>query len=339
MNKLIFKIEQTKFLNKIKNARTSWKYKLTIIIVTLLIFFSIFIALLLKYPFSGSTNIFNDPKKVIDTNLLPLLVGFVSGFSLSVAGCAMQGVSRNSLSGPTTLGFMPIATLGIFVVQVLNLKNITFLFYLFAFITSFIALAVNFLTIRKDSNSYKTVLVGLIFGAFVSSLIAILQTFFTTQFEVVNIWIGQTQLNYYLGSFKYERLIYSTIFTFIGFMLIIFYSKKLNIIENNLTLALSLGINIKVVYWIMGIASVLLTISAVNLVGSLVIIGIVIPHLTRMILGTKNYYMVTPMSGLITGTIVMIAMYVHSILGLGLNIYAVIISVPIFIYMILKRNK
>ena len=88
----------------------------------------------------------------------------------------------------------------------------------------------------------------------------------------------------------------------------------------------------------MGIASVLLTISAVNLVGSLVIIGIVIPHLTRMILGTKNYYMVTPVSGILTGTIIMIAMYINSIAGLGLNLYAVIISVPIFIYMIMKRN-
>lgn len=338
MKNLIYKIEQTKFINKIRSARTTWKYKLAIIIAAVLIFFSIFIGLLLKYPFNNTTNIFNDPFRVIDTNLLPLLVGFVSGFALSVAGSAMQGVSRNSLAGPTTLGFMPVATLGIFLVQVLDLKNITIMFYLFSFIASFIALGVNFLTIRKNSNGYKMVLVGLIFGAFISSFTAIIQTLFTTQFEVVNIWIGQTQLNYFLGSFKYERLIYSTVFTLIGFVLVIVYSKKLNIIENNLTLALSLGINVKRVYWIMGIASVLLTISAVNLVGSLVIIGIVIPHLTRMILGTKNYYMVTPVSGILTGTIIMIAMYINSIAGLGLNLYAVIISVPIFIYMIMKRN-
>lgn len=248
-------------------------------------------------------------------------------------------MSRNSLAGPTTLGFIPIATLGIFVVEVANLTKYTYLFYLFAFLFSLIALFVNFISIKYDKDSYKLVLVGLIFGAFISSLTAILQSYFSLSFGNVNIWIGQTQINYFLGSFKYERLIYSSIITLIGFVLVITHSKKLNIIESNLTLAMSLGINVRKVYWIMGLASILLTISAVNLIGSLVIIGIVMPHLARLILGTRNYYIVTPVSGFLTGTTIMIAMYINAIYNFGLNLYAVIVALPIFVYMMFVRKK
>lgn len=339
MNRLIYKIEQSKFIKWNKKIRKTNKYKVIAIAIIFLIFVSIFIGLLCSYPYSSNTNIFNDPYKVIDKNLLPLLVGFLSGFSLSVAGCAMQGVLRNSLAGPTTLGFIPIATLGIFVVEVANLTKYTYLFYLFAFLFSLIALFVNFISIKYDKDSYKLVLVGLIFGAFISSLTAILQSYFSLSFGNVNIWIGQTQINYFLGSFKYERLIYSSIITFIGFVLVITHSKKLNIIESNLTLAMSLGINVRKVYWIMGLASILLTISAVNLIGSLVIIGIVMPHLARLILGTRNYYIVTPVSGFLTGTTIMIAMYINAIYNFGLNLYAVIVALPIFVYMMFVRKK
>lgn len=89
MNRLIYKIEQSKFIKWNKKIRKTNKYKVIAIAIIFLIFVSIFIGLLCSYPYSSNTNIFNDPYKVIDKNLLPLLVGFLSGFSLSVAGCAM----------------------------------------------------------------------------------------------------------------------------------------------------------------------------------------------------------------------------------------------------------
>lgn len=342
MNKLNFQIRNTKFALAVSKARKTKAYKIIVGAIILFVFIIAFLTMLFINPNKPSTTILNNPQLVIQLNLLPMLVGLVSGIALASAGCAMQGITRNSLAGPTTLGFMPIATMGLFVVKAIGLEKQTYMLYIFAFGFSLIGLFINYIGIRnsfKSGANFKIILVGLIFGALITSLNAILVAYLPQINESVQLWLGSTSITYNLGNFRWEKFIYSAPLILVAFLVVMSCSKKLNIIESDVNLAITLGININRLYWILGIASVVLTIAAINLVGSVVIIGIVMPHLVRYLLNTRDYHQVTFYSSIMTGMVLMIAMYINTTYNLGLNLYAVLISAPIFLYLIFFRGK
>ncbi len=341
MNKLDFAFRKKKFIDNFSKYKKTANYKIIVITIIFLISVFSFVTMLSLDAYDSSVNIITSPKIVLEKNLLPLCVGFVSGVGLATAGSAMQGITRNSLAGPTTLGFLPVATLGIFISQIIGIKKETYLIYLLSFAFSLPALLINYLgnNFKNSSSSYKMILVGLVFGALISSLNAILAVKFVNINANVNLWLGSTELTYFRGNFKWEKFFYSMPMILIAFIVIMFNSKKINILESDVTLAANLGINLKKLYWIVGISSIILTIATVNLVGSTVIIGIVIPHLARMLLQTKNYNYVTPVSSLICGTMLMIGMYLNGAFSLGLNFYTSLISAPIFLYLIIAGKN
>lgn len=339
MKELKYQLYKKTFIAKINQTRKTKKYKILIFSFLFIISICSFLTMLFINPYNPKETIINSPQVVLNENLLFLLVGLVSGFGLSVAGASMQGITRNPLSGPTTLGFIPIASLGILVIDITRIKGQTYLYYIIPIVFSLLALLINFISLRSNSKSYKVVLIGLIFGAFITGISSILASIYKLNFEIVNIWIGQSNFSYTSGNFKWEKFIYSSILIFLAFGVILAYSKKINIIENNVTLAKSLGINIKKIYWIIGLCSVVITVSVINLIGTIVLIGIIIPHLTRYLLNTKNYYIITPMSGFLCGNIISMSMYINKIYGYGINLYTVVLSVPLFIYLIFFRKN
>lgn len=340
MQNYIYKLKNKKFIDNYLYFKKTKKYKIIVLSIIFLLFFSAFFSMLFIDVLNPKNNILTSPLYVINKNSLPLLVGIFSGIALSTAGCAMQGITRNSLAGPTTLGFLPIATLGIFVVHAIGMSNKTFLLYITSFLFSILALIINFISFRKgNSKTTKIILVGIVFGSLITSVNGILASKFIAINSSVQMWLGSTGLTYYLGNQRWEKFFYSSILIFIGFIIIQFNSKKLNIYESDPSLAISLGINVNKLYWIISIASILLSIASINLVGSIVIIGIVIPHLTRYLLSTKNYYLIIPISGIITGLIISFSIYMNALYDVGTNFYSSIISAPIFIYLIFFRKS
>ncbi len=341
MNNFKYYLKNKKFVNNIVEYRKTTKYKIIVIAIIFLITITSFGLMLSFNILDPNENIFNNPEKIISKNLLPLCVGFISGVGLATAGSAMQGITRNSLAGPTTLGFLPVATLGIFVSQIFGLKRETYLVYLLAFVFSLPALLINYFgnNFKSSNSNYKMILVGLIFGSLISSLNAILASKFTVINATVNLWLGSTNITYFNGNFRWEKFLYSAPLIVFAFSIIMFNCKKINIVENDVNLAVNLGINLRMLYWIVGICSVILTVATVNLVGSTVIIGIVIPHLVRMMLHSKNYYYVIPVSSIVCGTLMMLGLYMNMLYSLGLNFYASVISAPIFIYLIMSGKK
>lgn len=340
MNRFLYQLKNKKFISNFIEFQKTRKYKIIMFFIIILVFLSIFLTMLFIYPFDNKQTIINNPSLVISANLLPLLVGIISGVGLSVAGAAMQGVTKNALAGPTTLGFLPVATLGIFVAKAAGFSKETYLFYIFAFIFSLIPLLINFFSNNfSNSSSNKVILIGLVFGSIITCVNAILSSRFPAIAENVQMWIGATDLSYFKGNTRWEKFYYSLPLIIIGFILILINCRKITILESDSTLAFNLGINIKKLYWIVGISSILLTISVVNLIGSTVIIGIVIPHIVRGLLKTKNYFLITTGSSFLCATMLMIALYINTFYSLGINLYASLISVPFFIYIIFFKKK
>ncbi|MEF9984781.1 MAG: iron chelate uptake ABC transporter family permease subunit [Malacoplasma sp.] len=325
------------FINKFKNKKfahldLSRKNKNIILIGTILILFFI---LFFIFIFNNSYS-FIPASQVVDQTLLRVLVSVFAGFALSVAGASMQGITRNYLSGPTTLGLLPAVTLGSIVFQAFNLHG-TYLIFIISILFSFVVMAINFISSKinyKDNNNFKPILVGLILGASISSVNIIIASTNSNINEQIISWLGSTT-----QGFSWDRFIYAGPLIIIGIFILLLMSSRLNIIEESPLLAKSLGINMNRTYWIVGIGTILVTSSSVLLIGSVVIIGIVMPHLTRIILKTRNYKLVTPISGLLSSIVIMFGMWINIRFTLGLNLFAVIVSLPVFLYMFLGNKK
>lgn len=302
-----------------------------------LIFLLIFIGLYIFTLFFTGISFKTNPKEWIEYNtLLRTSSALLVGFGLAIAGCGMQGVTRNELSGPTTLGLLPAATLGIIIAEAFKLKEIYYVF-IFGFIVSFIAIGINFISLKiraYNTNNFKSVLIGLILGALLSSISLIISTIFPYISEKVSFWIGSISSNNY----TWERFMYAAPLIAIGCAMIFFMQNKLNIIEKDISIAITLGINVKSVYWIIGVATILISISSVLLLGSIAIIGIVIPHVCRMLLKTKDYRWIMPISGLMSGTILMFAVLMDVMFQFGISLFTVITFVPIFIFIMFKKK-
>ncbi|MGL5246473.1 MAG: iron ABC transporter permease [Mycoplasmoidaceae bacterium] len=317
--------------NKFIFYKNSFDYKKIIFLIAIIIsFITVFFISIFNNGLS-----FISPNDIVDETLLKTLVGFSAGFSLAASGASMQAVTRNELAGPTTLGFLPAASFGIIIYKIIDFPSIPLLI-LFSFIFAIFILAINFFACKINKNDvkgYRVILIGVIIGALFSSISIILNTVIPKLNESIIPWLGQVSIDY-----NWEKASYTFPAMILGVIIIILISKKLNIVEKDPFLAKSLGINIDHIYWTSGIASVLITVSSVILVGSIAMIGIVVPHLIRMLFRTRNYSLVTPLSGMLCGTIIVAALMINSRWSVGPNLFATVLSTPIFIFLILKKG-
>lgn len=327
---MIFKKYNTNKFTYIKNNKMLF-YKISwLFIISLLLIITFFIGVV----FTGSSFRWTTSEWIKYNTLLRTLSSFFVGFSLAIVGCGMQGVTRNSLSGPTTLGILPASTLGIMIAEVFGLTEIYYIL-IFAFILAFLTILINFVSLKikaYQTESFKSILVGLITGSILTSAALILKGIYPNISENIVIWLGSSNSNNY----TWERFYYCAPLMLIGIIMIFFTQNKINIIEKDISLAVSLGINIKLVYWVIGIASVLISISSVVLLGSIVIVGIVIPHIVRMLLKTRDYRWVMPISGILSATSIIIASLLNIITQWGMSIFTIIFFLPIFLFIFIR---
>lgn len=328
MNEFINKFQNKKFV-KLNLSRN----KINIIQIGFII--SLFLILFFIFIFNNSYN-FIQADQILNETLLRVLVSMFAGFSLAIAGASMQGVTRNYLSGPTTLGLLPAVTLGSIIFQISNLNG-TYLIFIISISFSFVVMLINFISIKinyKDANNFKPILIGLILGASISSINIIIASTSNNINEQIIAWIGSTT-----QSFDWNRFIYAAPLICIGILILTSMASRLNIIEENSALAKSLGININSTYWIVGFGTILVTTSSILLIGSVVIIGIVMPHITRFIFRSRNYKLIMPMSGFLSAIVIMFGMWINIRFTVGLNLFAVLLCLPAFLYLFLRNKK
>lgn len=317
------------FISNIKHNKSKIVW-----IIAMLFIFILFFLLSLFFNGIGFVTDFNSLLEY-DT-LLRTLSAMITGFGLSIAGCGMQGVTRNDLTGPTTMGILPAASFGVIISQALKLNEVHFIF-LFAFLFSFLILSVNFLLVNRNNSpkNYKPILVGLIIGAFLVSASFILKTIYPYISEKLTLWIGSSSPSGY----TWPRFYFSCPAILIGSIMIISTQNKLNVIDKNVNLAISMGIKIPNVYWIIGIGTILISVSSIVLFGSVATLGIIIPHLTRIILKTRNFKWVLPISGLLSSSVLLFATFMNKLFGLTINLFTIVIFLPFFIFSFARKKE
>lgn len=266
----------------------------------MLLFFGIFISLSLgRYS--------NDPLKVLNVFLSKLgmdvpvdpmmgsiifnvrlprvLASVMIGAMLSLSGAVYQSVFRNPLVSPDLLGVSSGAAVGASSAILLGAGLITRQVAAFAGGILAVLITASVPRLLRNRSNMMLVLSGIIVGGFLSSVLAIMKFMAEEQTQLASIVYWQMgSLASILG---HELAAVFPVFLVCSILLLLL-SWRLNILSFGDLEAKTLGVNLPQVRAIVIVCASLLTASAVSISGTIGWVGLVIPHLSRLIAGSDN---------------------------------------------------
>jgi iron complex transport system permease protein len=285
----------------------------------------------------------NEEMIIWNIRLPRVLLAFCVGASLSLAGAAFQGLLRNPLADPYTIGVSSGASLGavlvlFFQVTIFGLGNFTL--PVVSIISGLIALLVVFGLVRFSSKSLAIetiILAGIIVSAFISALVSLLISLGDRD--------AMTQIIYWLyGSvgmrgWSYVQLIIP--FMIIGSIVLFYFYRELNALALGEDAADHIGVDVKKGKTFVLIGASLLTGAAVAVSGSIGFVGLVIPHLIRLITG-PNHRHVLPLSLIMGGAFLILAdLMARTLIApkeLPIGVITALIGAPVFALLLIRER-
>lgn len=267
------------------------------------------------------------------------VAAIVVGASLAVSGAIMQGMTRNPLADPGLLGL----TAGANAALAVALAFTPSISYYGIMIACFIGSAVGALLVfgissmkRGGFSPFRIVLAGAAVSAFLFAISEGIGLYFKLSKDV-SMWTAGGMI----GT-TWNQLQVIVPFILIGIVVSIFLSRQLTILSLNEEVAVGLGQRTAFVKTILFIVIVLLAGAAVALVGNMVFIGLMIPHIVRAVVGT-DYRLIIPISTLFGATFMLLA----DTLGRTINapyetpVAAIVamMGLPFFLFIVHKGGK
>lgn len=226
---------------------------------------------------------------VFDIRIPRIAAAMMIGAMLSLSGAVYQGVFQNPLVSPDILGVSAGASVGAAGAILLGLgvaeRQIA------AFLGGILAviLATTIPKLLRNGTNLVLVLSGIIVGGFLSSILAIMKFVAEEQTELSTIVFWQMGS---LAAIDKSEVIAITPAFVVGFILMVALSWRINILSFGDREARSLGVDPRLVRGITVVSASLLTASAVSICGTIGWIGLVIPHLSRLLAGSDHVKMI-----------------------------------------------
>ncbi|HGN9373510.1 TPA: FecCD family ABC transporter permease [Citrobacter pasteurii] len=218
-----------------------------------------------------------------------VLLALVIGGSLALAGCVMQGLFRNPLADPGLLGISSGAAcaVALWVVLPVSLPALLMLYapMMAAFLGALAATVVIFiLSQQRDGSLSRLLLVGIAINALCGAAVGVLSWISNdAQLRQLSLWgMGS------LGSAQWSTLLAVTSLMLPTVLVIWRLATALNLLQLGEEEAHYLGIDVRTIQRILLLCSALLVAAAVAVSGVIGFIGLVVPHLMRMWLGSDH---------------------------------------------------
>lgn len=265
------------------------------------------------------------------------ILGSMVGASLAVSGAALQGLFRNPLVSSGMLGVSAGAGFGAALAIVLF--HNTFMIYLFAFLFGILAVALSYMIGRIYDTAPVIMLVlgGVIVSSIFSALLSLIKYIADPYVELPSIvfWLMGS-----LSSASYKSIMISSIPVFIGLAGLMLMRWRINVLSMGDREARSMGLNINLDRAVVIICTTLATAGAVCVSGIIGWVGLVIPHMGRIIAGNDNRILIPVSMSLGACFLVIIDNLGRIITGgeIPLSILTAIIGGPFFVYL-LKKTK
>ncbi|WP_300728866.1 iron ABC transporter permease [uncultured Bacteroides sp.] len=276
------------------------------------------------------------------------ITAMLCGAALSASGLMLQTVFNNPLADSSILGISSGSSLGVALVMLAGGSTLSAgSFVLSGFISVLVgaflgAIAVMALILFLSTlikNSTMLLIAGIMIGYVTSSVISLLN-FFSTQ-EGVHSFVIWGLGNF--GGISLEQLPYYSAAILIGLILSVLLIKPLNALLLGPRYAENLGINIRRIRNLLLLATGLLTAITTAFCGPIAFIGLAVPHLARLMLGTSNHNSLLPVTMLTGSATALLCNLICSIPGemglIPLNTVTPILGAPVIIYVIINQRK
>lgn len=285
---------------------------------------------------------------VWESRLPQALTALLCGSSLAVCGLMLQTAFKNPLAGPSILGINSGASLGVAFVMLLFGGSVTAgTFSLSGFLSvlmgafvgamAIMALILFFSTLIK--SNVMLLITGIMIGYIASSAISLLNFFATA--EGVQSYIIWGMGNF--GGVSLQQMPAFASVTLLGLAGALMLIKPLNALLLGERYAENLGVNIRRVRnWLLLVTG-LLTAVTTAFCGPVAFIGLAVPHVARMLLGTSNHQSLLPVTILSGGAVALLCNLVCILPGeagiIPLNAVTPIIGAPVIIYVIVSQRR
>lgn len=270
------------------------------------------------------------------------------GIGLSISGLLMQTLFRNPLAGPDVLGLSSGASLGVaFVILGSGMLSGIFAGFflspygivLAAITGSFIVLLAVLVVAQKLRDTMAILIIGLMFSSFTGAIVGVL-TYFSTaeQLQKFTFWaLGS------LGNLPWSNIIILAVVCLTGLLMASLCIKPLDALLLGERYAKSMGINFKRTRVLIILATSLLTGAITAFTGPIVFIGLVVPHIAKLIFKTSSHLVLFWATILIGAGILLICDTFTQLPGseyvLPINAIASIIGAPIVIWLLMHKRK
>ncbi|TDL86125.1 iron ABC transporter permease [Vibrio vulnificus] len=271
---------------------------------------------------------------------LPREVGAIFvGSALAVSGAIMQGITRNPLADPGLLGLTAGANAGLAITLafVPSANNLGIMGACFIGAAVGTIMVFGIAAMKKGGFSpLRIVLAGAAVSAFLFAVSQGVGIYFKISKDV-SMWTAGGNIGTSWGQL---RVIVP--FILIGILISIIFSRQLTILSLSEEVAVGLGQKTTQIKAVLFVVIILLAGAAVALVGNMVFIGLMVPHIVRAIVGT-DYRFILPMSAIMGATFMLLA----DTIGRTINspyetpVVAVVamIGLPFFLLIVRKGGK
>jgi iron complex transport system permease protein len=276
---------------------------------------------------------------ILQVRLPRILLGFLIGASLSLAGTAFQGLLQTPLADPYTIGVSSGAAVGATAALLLIPEASSgFIIPLCGFAGALLAL---FIVYKLGSVGGRlpvvtVLLAGVVVSSFLSAVISLGMLLAGEQMRNIFFWLAGG-----LGQRGWGYLALITPYFIVGLLVLLYLARDLNLILLGEEDALSLGVEVeRTKRWIL-VAASLITAGAVSVSGLIGFVGLIVPHAMRIIIGPDHRYLFP--AALFGGGIFLVATdtFARTVIApaeIPVGIVTAFLGAPFFVYL-LRRHR
>ena len=281
---------------------------------------------------------------IVQIRLPRVICGALVGAALATAGATYQGIFRNPMADPYVIGASTGASVGSALVIVLgvgvSLLGVNTL-QILAFVGSLTTVLFVYSISRVGSRVPVTTLLltGIAISLFLNAIVTYMKTIASDRLlHGLTFWL--------IGSLapteNWDKVFAIIPFILVGVVVAYLYSRELNIMALGEDQAQHLGVEIEKVKRILLVSGALLTAAAVSISGLIGFVGLIIPHLTRVLIG-PDHRVLLPTAAIVGAAFLMICDALSRVvMGSGeapVGIITALAGAPFFIYLLRRKRK
>lgn len=272
-------------------------------------------------------------KMRLPRNILAALVGA----NLAVSGILLQSVMKNPLADPGITGVSSGASVAAIIILLLA-PSYTKVLPIIAFIGGAIACLLVFVMAWKNGlKPGRIVLAGVAINTILGGVISFLSTMYSDRIQSAMLW-----LNGSLATKTWADVNMLFAYSIIGLIVSLLLIRSANVLQLGDEAATNLGFNVNLTRLLISGVAVFLAATSTSVVGVISFVGLIVPHISRMLMGSDHKYTI-PFSMILGSIVLLVADTLGRTIGGAIEIpVGVIMSIvggPFFLYLLRKRGN